>query len=124
MTLIFASASAEKTRAAMPGVPAMPSPTTTSVAAPARTSTRSISCRPISRRNASSSPRRARSAWSSGTLKQIDCSEDAWLMSETEIPSWCTAAKARAAIPGTPSMPLPVTVRSACLGIAESAFTG
>src|SRR2546430_4278416 len=39
MTLIFASASAEKTRAAMPGVPAMPSPTTTSVAAPARPST-------------------------------------------------------------------------------------
>jgi len=45
-------------------------------------------------------------------------------MSETEIPSWCTAANVRAAIPGTPSIPLPVTVRSACLGMAESAFTG
>ncbi len=45
-------------------------------------------------------------------------------MSDTEIPSWCTAAKVRAAMPGTPSMPLPVTVSSACFGIAESALTG
>src|SRR5438445_6563894 len=45
-------------------------------------------------------------------------------MSDTEIPSWCTAAKVRAAMPGTPSMPLPVTVSSACFGMAESAFTG
>ena len=108
----------------MPGVPAMPSPTTTSVAAPARTSTRSISCRAISRRNVAARPLRARSACSSGTLKQMDCSDDAWLMSEIEIPSWCTAAKARAAMPGTPSIPLPVTVSRACLGIADTPFTG
>ena len=45
-------------------------------------------------------------------------------MSETEIPSRWSAAKVRAAMPGTPSMPLPVTVTSAWPEIAESAFTG
>ncbi|OLB13878.1 MAG: hypothetical protein AUH07_05585 [Gemmatimonadetes bacterium 13_2_20CM_70_9] len=30
----------------------------------------------------------------------------------------------RAAMPGTPSIPLPVTVRSAWCGMAESALTG
>src|SRR5206468_3373540 len=121
ITLIPASARAEKTRAAMPGVSAMPSPTTTSVARPVRASTPSISCRAISRWNVCSRLRRARCALSSGTLKQIECSDEAWVMSDTEIPSWCTAAKVRAAMPGTPSMPLPVTVSSACFGMAESA---
>src|SRR5207253_617704 len=86
ITLIRASASAENTRAAMPGVPAIPSPTTTSVARPVRTSTPSISWRPISGRNVSSRLLRARSALSPGTLKQIECSDDAWVMSETEMP--------------------------------------
>src|SRR5256712_3741858 len=108
----------------MPGVSAMPSPTTTRVARPVRASTPSISCRAISRWNVCSRLRRARCALSSGTLKQIECSDEAWVMSDTEIPSWCTAAKVRAAMPGTPSMPLPVTVSSACFGMAESAFTG
>ena len=86
MTLIRASASAENTREAMPGVPAIPSPTTTSVARPVCTSTPSISWRAISGRNVSSRLLRARSALSAGTLKQIECSDDAWVMSETEIP--------------------------------------
>ncbi len=124
ITLIPASARAEKTRAAMPGVSAMPSPTTTSVARPVRASTPSISCRAISRWNVSSRLRRARCALSSGTLKQIECSDEACVMSDTEIPSWCTAANVRAAMPGTPSIPLPVTVSSACFGMAESALTG
>jgi hypothetical protein len=45
-------------------------------------------------------------------------------MSETEICRACSAAKVRAAMPGTPSMPLPVTVISACPPAAVSAFTG
>ena len=102
----------------------MPKPTTTNVASPVRASTPSISCRAISRWNVSSRLRRARWALSSGTLKQIECSDDAWVISETEIPSWCTAAKVRAAMPGTPSIPLPVTVSSAWPGMAESALTG
>jgi hypothetical protein len=60
----------------------------------------------------------------SGTLRQIECSEEACEMSETEIPSRCRASKVRAAIPGTPSIPLPVTVTSACDEIADKAFTG
>ncbi|OLB13877.1 MAG: hypothetical protein AUH07_05580 [Gemmatimonadetes bacterium 13_2_20CM_70_9] len=87
ITLIPTSASAENTRDAIPGVPAIPRPTTTSVAAPVRTSTPSISWRAISRWNVVSRLRRARSALPSGTLKQIECSDDAWLMRETEIPS-------------------------------------
>ena len=45
-------------------------------------------------------------------------------MSETEIPLRWTAAKVRAAMPGTPSIPFPSTVSSACPVTAESAFTG
>src|SRR5207245_11448947 len=82
------------------------------------------SWRAISRWNVCARLRRARSALSSGTLKQIECSDDAWLMRETDMPSWCTAAKVRAAMPGTPSIPLPVTVRSAWWGMAERAVTG
>jgi hypothetical protein len=124
MTLIRASARAPKMRAAMPGVPYIPRPTTTTVAAPRRSSTPSISSRAISSWNVSSRAARARSASPSGTLKQIECSDEAWLMSDTEIPARCIAPKVRAAMPGTPSMPLPVTVTSAWPGIADSAFTG
>ena len=45
-------------------------------------------------------------------------------MSETEMPRPCSAANVRAAMPGTPSMPLPVTVISAWPPAAVSAFTG
>ena len=45
-------------------------------------------------------------------------------MSDTEMPSRWSAANVRAAMPGTPSMPLPVTVRSAWPEIAERALTG
>ena len=124
MTLIPACASAPNTRAAIPGVPAIPSPTTTSVATPGRTSTPSISRRAISLWNSSTRLARARSAAASGTPKQMECSDDAWVMSETEIPLRWTAAKVRAAMPGTPSIPFPSTVSSACPVTAESAFTG
>ena len=84
-TLIPPAASAENTPAAMPGVPCMPRPTTAIVAMPGLTSTPSISPRAISPRNSRSSATRASSANGSGTLKQIECSDDAWEMSETEI---------------------------------------
>ena len=45
-------------------------------------------------------------------------------MSDTEICRTWSAWKVRAAMPGTPSMPLPVTVTSACPPAAVSAFTG
>ena len=60
----------------------------------------------------------------SGTLKQMECSEDAWELSDTEIRSRWSAANVRAAMPGTPSMPLPVTVTRAWPRMAERAFTG
>ena len=59
-----------------------------------------------------------------GTEKQIDCSDDDWEISETLMDSSNSAAKVRAAMPGTPSIPLPETVSRACPGIADSAFTG
>ncbi len=123
-TLIPPAASAEKTRAAMPGVPAIPRPTTEIVESPESISTPSISRRAISSAKASRRLRRASFALACGTERQIECSEEAWEMSDTEIPSRWSAAKVRAAMPGTPSMPLPVTVRSAWPEIADSALTG
>ena len=76
-TLIPPAASAENTPAAIPGVPCMPRPTTATVAMPGLTSTPSISRRAISLLNSRSSPSFASSARLSGTLKQIECSEEA-----------------------------------------------
>ncbi len=45
-------------------------------------------------------------------------------MSDTLVPCLKSASKVRAAMPGTPSIPLPVTVSSACPPAAESALTG
>ena len=124
-TLMSPAASAENTPAAMPGVPCMPRPTTATVAMPGLTSTPSISPRPISPLELLRAGCRAPSAASgSGTLKQIECSDEAWEISETEIRLACRAAKVRAAMPGTPSMPLPVTVTSAWPAGADSALTG
>ena len=78
----------------------------------------------ISSANASRIASRAESALSPGTEKQIECSDEAWEMSETEMRARCMAAKVRAAIPGTPSIPLPVTVTSANPVMPEMAFTG
>ena len=49
----------------------------------------------------------------SGTVKQMDCSDDAWVMSDTDMPCADRVAKVRAATPGTPSRPRPATVTSA-----------
>jgi len=45
-------------------------------------------------------------------------------MSDTLIPWWCSVSKVRPAMPGTPSMPFPATVISACPPTADSALTG
>ena len=86
-TLMPPRASAEKTRAAMPGVPAMPRPTTEIVERPSASSTPSISRRPISSAKAWSRLSRARAASPCGTERQIECSEEACEMSDTERPS-------------------------------------
>ena len=124
-TLIPPAASAEKTPAAMPGVPCMPSPTTAIVAMlGAHLDAVDLAPRDLAAELALER-RRARPRRSgSGTLKQIECSEEACEIRETEIRRPCSAAKVRAAMPGTPSMPLPVTVRSAWPPAAVSAFTG
>ena len=123
-TLIRPAARAENTAAATPGVPCMPSPTTATVAMPGLTSMPSISPRRISPVNSRSRLSRASSANGSGTLKQIECSDDACEISDTEIWRVCSAWKVRAAMPGTPSIPLPVTVTSAWPPAAVRALTG
>ena len=124
ITLTCASAIDPKTRAAVPGVRAMPTPTTATVATPIKTSTESISPRSSSSENAARNCVSAAAAACSGTVKQIECSEDACEISETDMPPLASAPNVRAAMPGTPSIPLPATVTSACEVIAESARTG
>ena len=84
----------------------------------------SMSLRAISSRNSLEQAPRAPLAAAPGTEKQIDCSDDDCGISDTLIPSRCSASNVRAAMPGTPSMPLPPTVISACPPAAESALTG
>jgi hypothetical protein len=102
----------------------MPSPTIAIVAIPGLTSTPSISRCEISSRNSCSRLSRACSVYASGTLKHIECSEEACEISDTDICRLCSAANVRAAMPGTPSIPFPVTVIRACPPAAVSAFTG
>ena len=54
----------------------------------------------------------------------MELSDEPWKMVETDRRSASTAAKVRAAMPCTPTMPLPATVTTACLGSSASAFTG
>ncbi len=54
----------------------------------------------------------------------MELSDEAWKIVETESPSAWTAAKVRAAMPGTPIIPFPATVTSAWPLIVASAFTG
>jgi hypothetical protein len=122
--LMLAADSALNTRAAMPGVPAMPRPTTATVDIPGSTCTLLTSRRAISAANARSRCSLAARASFSGTVKQIDCSLDDWVMSDTDIPCSESVANVRAATPGTPMRPRPSTVTSAWAEMAESAFTG
>jgi hypothetical protein len=109
-TLMRPDASAEKTRAAIPGVPAMVSPTMASTAIPGRAVTSSISPLAISAANAFLMLVTARSASVSGSVKPIELSDDAWKIVETDSRSVSTAVNVRAAMPWTPTIPLPATV--------------
>ena len=112
-TLISCEARAENTRAAIPGMPAMPRPTTAMVVMPLSTWMPSTSRRAISSWKARSRCSLAALASLSGTVKQMDCSDDAWVMSDTDMPCADRVAKVRAATPGTPKRPRPATVTSA-----------
>ena len=72
-----------------------------------------LAARDLARGTRRSGGRSACLAAESGTEKQIDCSDDDCEISDT-LMSWrCSASNVRAAMPGTPSMPLPATVISA-----------
>ena len=109
-------ASDENTRAATPGVPTMPSPTTATTAMPGRDVT--LSMRPLASSpwNARLTARTARSASGSGSVNPIELSEEAWKIVETDRRSASTATNVRAAMPCTPAIPLPATVTTACRG--------
>ena len=124
-TLMPPAASAENTRAATPGAPTMPSPTTATTAMPARAVT--LSMRPLasSSRNARAHGARPRGPpRASGSVNPIELSDDAWKIVDTDSRSASTAANVRAAMPWTPTMPLPATVTIACPRTIASALTG
>ncbi len=123
-TLTPPAARAENTRAAMPGAPAIPLPTTATTLIPLRVVTPSMRPAPSSSRKAFLSAATARAASASGRVKPIELSDEAWKMVDTERPSTCTASKVRAAIPGTPTMPFPATVTRAWPLTVARAFTG
>jgi hypothetical protein len=117
-------ASAVKTRAATPGAPAIPSPTTAITAMPPRAVTLSMSPAASSVRKACRRLRTARSASLSGSVNPIELSDEAWNIVETDSRSPSIAVKVRAAIPWTPIMPLPATVTIACPCTIARALTG
>src|SRR6266540_1335683 len=59
---------------------------------------------------------------SDGTAKQIDCSEEACVINGTLVPVEATDANARAATPGTPSIPRPSMVTNFCWQMAVTAL--
>jgi hypothetical protein len=66
----------------------------------------------------------ARGASPSERVKPMEFSEEAWKIVETEMPSPWSAPKVRAAMPGTPIMPLPATLTRACEASTARPFTG
>jgi hypothetical protein len=123
-TLMRADASAVNTRAATPGLPAMPSPTTATTAIPFRAVTSSINPLASSFRKAFRTLCTARSASASGSVKPIELSDDAWKMVDTDSRSDSIAPNVLAAIPCTPIMPLPETVTIAWRDTMATALTG
>ena len=102
----------------------MPSPTTAITASPGRALTLSMAPVAISAAKARRRLATARSASASGTVKPIELSDEAWKIVDTDSRSASTAAKVRAAMPCTPTMPLPATVTTAWRGSTATAFTG
>jgi hypothetical protein len=58
-----------------------------------------------------------------GIRKQIDCSDEDWEIINTLVPWLATAEKVRAAMPGTPIIPLPSTVTMLNLLMTVTALT-
>ena len=87
ITLTWPSASDENTRAEMPGVPAMPLPTTATTATLPREVTPSTSPAAMSSLKTRRRACTARAASPSGRVKPIELSELAWKIVETESPS-------------------------------------
>ncbi len=118
------AASAEKTREAMPGVPAIPLPTTAITATPPLEEMPSM--RPVASSSLKARSRAftARRASPSGSVKPIELSDEAWKIVETDRPSAWTAEKVRAAMPGTPIIPFPATVTRDWPFMVARAFTG
>ena len=56
------------------------------------------------------------------TRKQMLCSDEACEIIETLVPVRATAPKARAAMPGTPSIPRPAIVTRLCARMAVTPF--
>ena len=108
----------------MPGLPAMPSPTTAITAMPGRSVTLSIRLLESSSRNARRKLLTARGASDSASVNPIELSDDAWKIVETDSCSASMAPNVRAAMPCTPTIPLPATVTIACPRTIASALTG
>ena len=116
--------SAPNSLAAMPGVPAMPSPTTARMLQSRVTSTRWICPCRISLSKASRTTAAARSASAWASAKQIECSELPCEISATEMPCSRSAPNSRWAVPGTPIMPVPSTLISAIRSMLVIPLTG
>ncbi len=114
-TLMPALPSVPKNRPALPGMPAMSSPTTAMIAQPFVTPTRCTCPSLSSTANARSTTVRTWSAASSRTAKQIECSELPCEISMTDTPASRSAPNSRSAVPGTPIMPAPSRFTSATL---------
>ena len=112
-TFTPARARAENSRAATPGEPAMPSPTTASVVMPGVALTSTSWPAVTSRENVCRRWSRAAYASRSWTTQQIECSELPCEIITTEIPASRKAPNARSAVPGTPIIPAPSMLMSA-----------
>ena len=123
-TLMLAWARALKNFAETPRLVRMPSPTTLMMAMPSRTSSGS---RIFSRNSSTNSVWRASTALSRSavwTQKQIEYSEDDWVMSATEIPALEMQLKILPAMPTTPFMPGPDTFMRLMLSRSLMPFIG
>ncbi len=56
--------------------------------------------------------------------QQIECSDEPWEIITTDTPACLRAAKARSAVPGTPSIPAPSMLRMASPVKVVTPFTG
>ncbi len=123
-TLQSRSPSAPKSAPATPGWWRMPSPIRLRIDSSRRSATASIRPAARSAAKARSSRSAAVSALSCATQTEMAHSLEPWVMRTTLISRAASAAKTRAAIPGTPRMPGPETSSSAAPRISERPRAG